>query len=130
MRNGKTLLALGLLAQVASWPALGAANLGFDPAKYGLPIYPNATLRPGTANAIKTPGRVRRSAVLTTADAEDKVATWYAAHWRAARHRAFPHLHMDQFSSGWGATSVSVSITNPTGETEIRLMVPSVQTRK
>lgn len=131
MRSGKALLAFALLAQLASAPALGGTRLGFDPAKYGLPIYPNATLRPGTASAIKgAPGIVRRSAVLTTADAEDRVAAWYAAHWKGARHRAFPRMHMDQFSTGWGDTSVSVSITNPTGETEIRLMTPGDQPRK
>ena len=126
LKRAAILASLALVAQIGSAQALGPSELGFDPAKFGLPIYPGATLRPGTAAAIKSAfGRVRRAAVLKTADPEDKVAAWYAAHWHGARHHVFPHMHMDQFATGSGAATVLVSVTNSDGETEIQLMVPA-----
>lgn len=125
MNRRRILLALGFLVQIGSAQAAGPSGLGFDPAKFGVPIYPNAKLIPGTPASIPSGyGRVRRLAVLKTADPEDRVAAWYTAHWKAAQHRAFPHMHMDQFATGSGATNVTVSITNPAGDTEIHVMVP------
>ncbi|HLY05066.1 MAG TPA: hypothetical protein VKR31_04905 [Rhizomicrobium sp.] len=125
MTRGNVVVALALLAQIGCAPAFAASDFGFDPTKFGLPIYPGATLRPGTTASIKGAfGRVRRRAVLTTADPEDRVAAWYAAHWQGARRQSFPHMHMDQFATGTGATIVQITITNSDGDTEIQLMVP------
>lgn len=126
MTKSSLLLALALLAQMTNASAATPPGPGFDPAKYHLPIYPKATLKPGTTVSIKGAyGRVRRMAIFATTDSEGTVAAWYAAHWPGARHQAFPMMHMDQFATGWGATNVLATITDAGGSTEIRVMVPS-----
>jgi hypothetical protein len=105
--------------------APSVAALGFDPARFGLPLYPGATVRIGSAAASRDfAGHTQHSAVLETPDPIAIVANWYAGNWSGAVLKSYPDAPVVQFAKDWGTGNVSVVISRMDGETDIRIVVP------
>jgi hypothetical protein len=117
-----SIAAVSLAVQAAS---VSPASLGFDPARFGLPVYPNATVKLGSAASARDFfGHTQHSVVLETPDAVPAVATWYAAHWNGAALKSYPNAPVIVLAKDWGTTNISLSLSRSGGETEIRIVVP------
>ena len=104
---------------------VSVGTLGFDPARFALPIYPGTTVRVGGAASGKDfSGHSQKSAVLETADSVDAVANWYAINWPGATRKTYPGAPVALFSKAWGTTAIALSISRVGPETEIRIVVP------
>lgn len=111
--------------QAANAAATSAATLGFDPARFGVPIYPGASVKlGGTGSTRDFSGRSQRTAVVETTDTVSAVANWYAANWPGALRKTYPAAPIAQFAKAWGATAITVSIARNGAETDIRIVVP------
>lgn len=130
MTNYARIVALAVCALVGSVALAGAAavsvaNLGFDPSRFGLPIYPGSTLHIGGAASGKDfSGRTRQSAVLETSASVDAVANWYAMNWPGAERKTYPGAPVAIFNKPWGTTAISVTIARSGVETDIQIIVP------
>ena len=103
------LLALAI-AGPAGAAAVSPATLGFDPARFGIPIYPNSSVKVAAAgNQIS--GRSQLTAVLESTDTVFAVASWYATNWPGAMSKSYPAAATAaQFAKPWGSTAITVSI--------------------
>jgi hypothetical protein len=117
-----------LLVLAVAGPACAAvvtpATLGFDPARFGVPIYPNSSVKVAAAgNQIS--GRGERTAVLESTDTVFAVASWYGANWPGAVSKNYPGVgSAAQFTRPWGSTAITVSIARDGPLTDIRIVVP------
>ena len=117
---------MALCTSVAAYAAaVTVQTLGFDPARFGLPIYPSSTVRIGSASSGKDfSGHGQKNVVLETSATVDAVANWYAMNWAGAMRKTYPGAPVAMFSKPWGTTAISVTITRAGAETDIRLGVP------
>jgi hypothetical protein len=115
-----------LFVSVAAYAAaVTAQTLGFDPTRFGLPIFPSSTVRIGSASSGKDfSGHSQKNVVLETSASVDAVANWYAMNWAGAMRKTYPGAPVAIFSKPWGTTAISVSIARSGAETDIRLVVP------
>jgi hypothetical protein len=115
-----------LLASIAAYgAAVTVQALGFDPTRFGLPIYPGASVRIGSTSSGKDfLGHSQKNVVLETSATVDAVANWYAMNWADAMRKTYPGAPVAMFSKAWGTTAISVTITRAGAETDIRLVVP------
>lgn len=116
--------AMGALT-LAHAASVSVGTLGFDPARFGLPIYPGTTVRVGAAASGKDfSGRSQKSAVLETSASVDAVANWYSMNWPGASRKTYPGAPVALFSKPWGTASITLSISRIGPETEIKIVVP------
>ena len=113
------------LVRSANAAAISAATLGFDPARFCVPIYPGASAKLGASGTSRDfSGRSQHAAVLETTDTVSAVANWYAANWPGALRKTYPGAAVAQFAKPWGATAITISIARNGAETDIRIVVP------
>jgi hypothetical protein len=114
-----------LVSTVAVASSVSVSTLGFDPSRFGLPIYPGTTVKlGGTASGKDFSGRSQRSVVLETSDSVDAVANWYAMNWAGAMRKTYPGAPIAMFSKVWGTTAVTVTVGRDGTETDISIVVP------
>jgi len=125
LRAALCVLSIAALSFAVQAASVSSASLGFDPARFGLPVYPNATVKLGSAASTRDfSGHTQHSAVLETPDAVPVVAAWYAGHWSGAALKSYPNAPVIMMAKAWGTTSISLAISRSGGETEIRIVVP------
>lgn len=124
-RTALCVLSVAAVSFAAQAASVSSASLGFDPARFGLPVYPNATVKLGSAASIRDfSGHTQHSVVLETPDAVPAVAAWYAAHWNGAALKSYPNAPVIMMAKEWGTTNISLSLSRSGAETEIRIVVP------
>jgi hypothetical protein len=125
LRAALCVLSIAAISFAVQAASVSPASLGFDPARFGLPVYPNATVKLGSAASTRDfSGHTQHSVVLETPDAVAAVAAWYAAHWSGATLKSYPNAPVIMMAKEWGTTNISLSLSRSGAETEIRIVVP------